>query len=1074
MKKNLLLIMLAVSVTLAFAEISESTITTTTTEYLSNSTVDLNFSLTYYSSDYEMLDGISLDFPEGVVVNSATIAGNLEYNGENGDGALATWGSITGNSGYGEQNDDAEFIVNVTISSEFTSDMEIAFFINGDGFGDEPHTSSGNLTISNGGSGEIPELEITLNATSDLDNKVELDWTKNGLSEAIINDDFENYYDGDLIIPNWTMVDQDQGTTIEFIDQNYHFPHPNEAFAWTITNWINSNVASHSPQNSISAIANMDGIQNADWLISSQIDFTANSNFVDGELSFWANPIGAGLSIDPEYLKILVSTSGTDLSNFVEIAEFELNDKDIWRQITIPLTQFMGNSIYIAFQYCSTSNVVLSLDDISVLGFTNTINHYNVYRSESGTDFTLIETTTDMNYTDYDIIPDQEYFYKVTALIDNTYESEASNIVAATPSGYSINSFPFVENFDELTAPELPQGAIIENTNNDDNTWFVNEGGANTEPNCLKYTYNSNNPADDWFFLAPVEMQENVQYNISFNYRANSGMFPEKMEFYVGRIAGSENMQTQLFSNQDIYSTIYENVEINFLPEESGRYVFGWHVNSDADMAALYLDDIQIELVPTQPIIGLNKSEINYGEVLLTQSKIDSFTIKNIGINTLNVTSITSDSDEFVVSPITLPVSLTDNDSLVVYVSFAPQTENDIIGTITVQDENNNSVNLDLSGFGVDGTLYPEFVQTFESGSEGSFFPENWKIYKGLLVEDSSLEEVNECWSTDDFANVTTDPANKAANILLSGAYHKHWLITPPIDLGETTDYQIELDAALTQTYTNEPIELSQDDKVCIVISSDNGETWSSNNVLYEWNYQNQESNLSSHHTIDLSEYSGVVQIGFYGESTIDNGAKMFYIDNFGIYETGHMTAAQAPSSDVEDGEYNTPQIVHLTSSTLGAEIHYTIDGTTPDAESAIYADSLVIAETITLKAIAIKENMLESDLFEANYVINGVGSDNDNIIALTKLNGNFPNPFNPETTINYQLKNQGFVNITVYNAKGEKVKTLVNEQQQAGQYFQKWTAKDKRGGAISSGVYFYKFAVNGKTNSIKKCLLLK
>ncbi len=1082
MKKILLLLILAVSATFAFADITGSTITTTTTEYLSNSTVDLNFTLSYYSEDYEFIDGISLDFPEGVVVNSAGNAGDLEYNEENGDGILASWGSITGHSGWGLQGDDANFTVNVTISSDFTSDMEIPFFINGDGAGAAPNTISGNLIIPNGGGGQVPDLNITLNATSGLDNKVELNWTKEGLSQTVLDENFDTAYDADLVIPNWTMIDQDQGITIEYIDQHYHFPHPNEAFAWTVTNWDRANVSSHSPENSISAIANLNGVQNNDWLISPEIDFTEASNFVDGELNFWANPIGAGLSIDPEHLKILVSTSGTEINDFTEIADFELNDKDIWRKITIPLTDYIGNSIHIAFKYCSISNVVLSLDDISVVGFTNVINNYKIYRSESeNSDFTLIATTNDMNYTDYDIIPDQQYFYKVTAMIDNIYESEASNVATATPTGYSISNFPFVENFDELEAPALPEGAIIENTNNDDKTWFINNGGANTEPNCLKYAYNSDNPADDWFFLAPVNMQANVQYNISFNYRANSTMFPEKMEFYVGRIAGSQNMQTQLFTNQNINFTSYENVEINFAPQETGRYVFGWHVNSDADMAALYVDDIQIELAPTQPIIGLNKSEINFGGVMFTQSKIDSFTIKNIGINVLNINSIISDSDEFVLSPITLPIEISGNDSVVVYVNYTPQTEGDITGTITVQDANNTSATLNLSGTGINATLTPEFVQTFDNTPEGGFFPENWKIYKGILETNSNLEEVNECWSTDDFANVETEPINKAANILLSGAYLKHWLITPPIDLGNTANYQIELDAALTQTYTNEPAQLSSDDKVCVVISTDNGQTWSSENVLYEWNSQNQESNLSSHHTIDLSDYSGVIQIGFYGESTVDNGAKMFYIDNFGIYETGHITSVQAPTSDLETGEYNGPQTIHLTSPTLGANIHYTLDGTIPDAQSAIYSDSLIISETIVLKAIAIKENMGNSEVFETNYTINPVGNENNNIVISTQLNGNYPNPFSTSgnsrgtgTTISYQLKKPGFVNITIYNIKGERVKTLINETKSSGHHLQRWDAKNKIGKSISAGVYFYRFSVDGKTYSIKKCLLLK
>ncbi|MBD3338199.1 MAG: T9SS type A sorting domain-containing protein, partial [Candidatus Lokiarchaeota archaeon] len=78
------------------------------------------------------------------------------------------------------------------------------------------------------------------------------------------------------------------------------------------------------------------------------------------------------------------------------------------------------------------------------------------------------------------------------------------------------------------------------------------------------------------------------------------------------------------------------------------------------------------------------------------------------------------------------------------------------------------------------------------------------------------------------------------------------------------------------------------------------------------------------------------------------------------------------------------------------------------------------------------------------------------NIPADFILHQNFPNPFNPDTKIKYQLPINSFVQIYVYNIAGKLVKTLVNENQQAGFQSVTWHGKDDKGFDVSSGVYLY------------------
>ncbi len=85
-----------------------------------------------------------------------------------------------------------------------------------------------------------------------------------------------------------------------------------------------------------------------------------------------------------------------------------------------------------------------------------------------------------------------------------------------------------------------------------------------------------------------------------------------------------------------------------------------------------------------------------------------------------------------------------------------------------------------------------------------------------------------------------------------------------------------------------------------------------------------------------------------------------------------------------------------------------------------------------------------------------------------------YPNPFNPVTTISFSIPDDCKVDVSIYNIKGQKVKTLVNEEMEKGLHKIVWDSTDNSGKSVSSGVYFYKLNVNGKDKAVRKCLLLK
>ena len=100
-------------------------------------------------------------------------------------------------------------------------------------------------------------------------------------------------------------------------------------------------------------------------------------------------------------------------------------------------------------------------------------------------------------------------------------------------------------------------------------------------------------------------------------------------------------------------------------------------------------------------------------------------------------------------------------------------------------------------------------------------------------------------------------------------------------------------------------------------------------------------------------------------------------------------------------------------------------------------------------------------------------GSDPTNIPLVTKLGGNYPNPFNPSTIIHYAVGDQSHVFIGVFNIKGEKVAVLRDGEQEPGNYNVTWNGRDENGDPVSSGVYFYKMKAD-KFVSTKKMILMK
>jgi hypothetical protein len=99
--------------------------------------------------------------------------------------------------------------------------------------------------------------------------------------------------------------------------------------------------------------------------------------------------------------------------------------------------------------------------------------------------------------------------------------------------------------------------------------------------------------------------------------------------------------------------------------------------------------------------------------------------------------------------------------------------------------------------------------------------------------------------------------------------------------------------------------------------------------------------------------------------------------------------------------------------------------------------------------------------------------SGDDSVPTGFVLQQNFPNPFNPETRITFQLSGAGYAELSVYNLMGEKVRTLVAASMLPGTHSVQWDGRDERGERLATGTYVYRLKAGGGEQS-KTMLLLK
>ncbi len=144
------------------------------------------------------------------------------------------------------------------------------------------------------------------------------------------------------------------------------------------------------------------------------------------------------------------------------------------------------------------------------------------------------------------------------------------------------------------------------------------------------------------------------------------------------------------------------------------------------------------------------------------------------------------------------------------------------------------------------------------------------------------------------------------------------------------------------------------------------------------------------------------------------------------------------------------------------------------DFSERSYFAPMPVRETIDITITAFNDTFETEHSNVLSMDIQGNDDDYQPALVKTALHGNYPNPFNPETTISFTIANDSEnATISIYNIKGERVNTITNDVYTKGEHSVVWKGNDYNGNAVASGVYFYRLDTDTHSDA-KKMILMK
>lgn len=224
-----------------------------------------------------------------------------------------------------------------------------------------------------------------------------------------------------------------------------------------------------------------------------------------------------------------------------------------------------------------------------------------IINNESSSALTVASGLTATSFEEEVAMPAEitTYHYLVVA------ESAGVESVPAKSNSVTLGSIvpPYVNHF---SSSDALSGYTIIDGNDDGKVWAYYQGasGADGNPGAARMTYNTNLAMDDWMITPPLKLEGGKAYKVSFQARANSDAYPERVEAKWGNAATAAGMTGVIVAPTDLGKNWVE-LGAYIMPEADGIYYVGIHGISDEDTYFLYVDDLTVSAPSVTTVPGL-------------------------------------------------------------------------------------------------------------------------------------------------------------------------------------------------------------------------------------------------------------------------------------------------------------------------------------------------------------------------------------------------------------------------------------------------------------------------------------
>ena len=592
------------------------------------------------------------------------------------------------------------------------------------------------------------------------------------------------------------------------------------------------------------------------------------------------------------------------------------------------------------FQYFTISNPPADFDPSRETNWTvvhgNTLNLTNVFAPNTLVRFYLRKDCGDGGYSDYTSVAFRTICDPISLV---NYSEDFDSYTGVSSGSYPHDTYPFdplPDCWRFLTRPE-------ESYDNPQVFISSNSSYANSWDNCLFFRSSATTP----IYAVLPEFEENISgYQLTFVYR-QEGTSESNGTLYVGYMTDPDDTSTFVQTLACPKTTAFTTTTAYFIDAPQGSYMAFKYAGGTHDNYFLSIDDVVVSEAPTcfptgkpthgelsahtaklswdlvDPTQTQNVWEVQYSKTsdfseatVVTATTHEDFQITGLDAETQYHVQVRAKCSEMDSGTWSETLTFTT-------LSTCPVPTDLAANNLTQESAKINwTGSIDVESYAVRYHKTDQVVGIDERFNTASL-PEGWESKKGLL---SDIMDGGAFGPSDQrswiFGANGYGVSEMSAYLVVNGANCQEWLITKRHTVTSSDAFSFDLSISSTD-YSSSQITNGADDRFVVLITADDGRTWS---ILREWNNSGSEYvyiNISPYEfqqeSIDLSGYVGqTVRIAFYGESTVSNASNCLHLDNvvFGTPMAASETQTQTGITGNQESAANSVVIQGLVANT--------------------------------------------------------------------------------------------------------------------------------------------------------------